>query len=92
MDTQIFKVLLQTEVLQIDSQKAESGKLPKCTIVLQKFGGKYQDSFSATMFGNNALLRFNTGDIVAANLRFTAREYQNQVYQDVVINDIVKLS
>ena len=87
---QIFRVVSQTEPIAVQSQKSESGQTSKCTITLQEFGGKYEDTFVATMLGNLAQCRFYKDDLVMASLRFTTREYNGQVYQDIVVNDISK--
>ena len=44
------------------------------------------------MLGNLAQCRFYKDDLVMASLRFTTREYNGQVYQDIVVNDISKLN
>ena len=87
---QIFRVVSQSETIAVQSQKAESGQTSKCTITLQEFGGKYEDTFVATMLGNTAQCRFYKDDLVMASLRFTTREYNGQVYQDIIVNDISK--
>ena len=87
---QIFRVVSQSETIAVQSQKAESGQTSKCTITLQEFGGKYEDTFVATMLGNTAQCRFYKDDLVMASLRFTTREYNGQTYQDIVVNDISK--
>ena len=89
--TQLFKVVAQGEAFAVPSQKAEGGQVMKSNIVLQELGGKYENSYVATMLGNTAQCRFYAGDVVAAALRFSTREYNGQVYQDIVVNDIVKL-
>lgn len=43
------------------------------------------------MLGNTAQLRFSPGDVVAVRMRFTVREYNGQVYQDILVTDIFKL-
>lgn len=91
MQTEIFKVLHQGPTQWVDSQKAEGGKLAKSTIVLQALGGKYEDSFTATILGESALGFYN-GELVAASLRFQAREYQGQWYQDIIANEIARLN
>lgn len=63
-----------------------------CHIVLQELGGKYENSYVATMFGEQARVRFQAGELVAAVLRFTTREYNGQMYQDVTLNEIVRLN
>lgn len=86
----IAKVVVQGETFNVPSQKAEGGQVAKCNIVLQVFGGKYEDTFVATMLGNLAQCRFSENDIVVAALRFSTREYNGQIYQDIVVNDIYK--
>lgn len=88
---QILKVVTQSETIAVPSQKAEGGQVMKSTIVLQELGGRYEDTFVATMLGNLAQCRFYAGELVAAALRFTTREYNGQMYQDIVVNDIVKI-
>ena len=88
---QIFRVVSQSETIAVQSQKAESGQTSKCTITLQEFGGKYEDTFVATMLGNTAQCRFYKDDLVMVSLRFTTREYNGQVYQDIVVNEILKI-
>ena len=89
--TTIMKVVQQGEAFAIQSQKAESGQTMKCNIVLQDLGGRYGDQYVAVMLGNDAMSRFNSGDLVAVNLRFTAREYNGSMYQDILVTEIVKL-
>jgi len=60
--------------------------------VLQEPGGKYEDSYVGTLLGNVALCRFYPGDLVVAALRFQHREYQGNVYQDIIVQDIVKVA
>lgn len=63
-----------------------------CNVVLQELGGKYENTYVATVFGEQAGIRFGKDELVAAALRFSTREYNGQVYQDIVVNEIVKLS
>ena len=87
----LFKVQAQSETFQVPSQKAEGGQLPKCNIVLQELGGKYENSYVATILGEQAKTRFAKDDLVVAALRFSTREYNGQVYQDIVVNEIIKI-
>ena len=88
----IFKVQAQSETFFVPSQKAEGGQLPKCNIVLQELGGKFENSYVATILGEQAKTRFDKDELVIASLRFSTREYNGQVYQDIVVNEIVKLN
>ena len=87
-----FRVKSQSDTFFVQSQKAEGGQLMKCNIVLQELGGKYENSYVATILGEQAKVRFTKDELVAASLRFSTREYNGQVYQDIVVNEIVKLS
>ena len=87
-----FRVQSQGETFLVQSQKAEGGQMNMCNIVLQELGGKYENSYVATMFGEQAKVRFAKDELVAASLRFSTREYNGQDYQDVVVNEIVKLN
>ena len=88
---QIFKVTAQSETFSVPSQKAEGGQISKCNIVLQELGGKFENSYVATILGEQAKMRFVKDELVVASLRFSTREYNGQVYQDIVVNEIVKL-
>ena len=92
METKILKVVQQGEAFAVPSQKAEGGQVMKCSIVLQELGGKYENEYVATMLGNLAQCRFYQGDVVAATLRFAKREYNGQVYQDILVTEIKTLS
>ena len=87
-----YRVTAQSEPFFVQSQKAEGGQMSKCHIVLQELGGKYENSYVATMLGEQARGRFEAGELVAAALRFTTREYNGQMYQDVTVNEIVRLN
>ena len=64
----------------------------KCSIVLQELGGKFENSYVATVLGEQAKMRFAKDELVVASLRFSTREYNGQVYQDIVVNEIIKIS
>ena len=83
--------MAQSDTFAVPSQKAEGGQISKCNIVLRELGGKYENSYVATMLGEQANMRFAKDELVAAALRFSTREYNGQVYQDIVVNEIVKL-
>ena len=87
-----FKVTAQSESFAVPSQKAEGGQLNKCNIVLQELVGKFENSYVATMLGEQAKIRFAKDDLVVAALRFSTREYNEQVYQDIVVSEIIKLN
>ena len=87
-----FKVIAQSETFAVQSQKAEGGQISKCNIVLQELGGKFENSYVATILGEQANMRFAIDELVVASLRFSTREYNGQVYQDIMVNEIVKLN
>ena len=87
-----FRVKSQSDTFFVQSQKAEGGQVSMCNVVLQDLGGKLENSYVATIFGEQARIRFDRDDLVAASLRFSTREYNGQTYQDIVVNEIVKLT
>ena len=91
METKILKVVQQGEAFAVQSQKAESGQTMKCNIVLQEMGGKYENQYAAAMLGNVAQCRFTPGDLVVVALRFSTREYNGAIYQDILVTDIAKI-
>ena len=92
MQTMILKVVRQSEAFSVQSQKAETGEIQKCNIVLRELGGsKFENEYVCAMLGNLAACKFSEGDVVMATLRFSTHEYQGQVFQDVLVTDIVKI-
>ena len=87
-----FRVIAQSEPFAVQSQKAEGGQISKCNIVLQELGGKFENSYVAMILGEQANTRFAKDELVVASLRFSTREYNGQVYQDIMVNEIVKLN
>ena len=92
MQAKILKVVRQGEAFSVQSAKSENGTIQKCNIVLREMGGKYENEYVCTMLGNLAACKFYEGDVVAATLRFSTHEYQNQVFQEILVTDIVKLN
>ena len=93
MSKSIFRIVSQGTVAYVASQKAEGGQLAKCMIRLKEFGGgKFGNEYVCTVFGNLAQCRFSEGDLVVASLRFQVHEVNGAVYQEVIANDIVKLT
>lgn len=83
----LFKVVSQSEPVSINTQ---NGQMQKSTIVLQEVGGKYENSFVASLIGGQ--VKVCPGDIVWAAPRFSAREYNGSTYQDITIQEIVPLA
>ena len=93
MDGKILKVVRQGEAFSVQSQKAESGQIQKCNIVLKELGGsKFENEYACSMLGNLAGCRFYDGDVVVATMRFSTHEYQGQTFQEITLTDIVKLT
>lgn len=92
METRFFRVVRQGEAFSVQSAKSETGQMQKCTIVLRELGGsKYENEFVCSMLGNLAGCRFSEGDVVVATLRFSTHEYQGQVFQEILVTDLVKV-
>lgn len=87
----ICKVVQQGETFSVPSQKAEGGTIMKSNIILQEVGGQYADQYIGAMLGNLAQCRFNPGDVVVATLRFGTHQFEDRVFQDVLITDLIKV-
>jgi hypothetical protein len=87
-----FRGIAQSEPFAVQSQKAEGGQINKCNIVLQELGGKFENSYVATILGEQANMRFAKDELVVASLRFSTREYNGQIFQDIVVNEIIKIN
>ena len=92
MTGNIFRVVQQGQAFAVQSQKAEGGQLMKCNIVLQEMGGKFENQYVAAMLGNLALFKLQPGDVVAATLRFATHQFEDRVFQDVLVTDLYKLN
>ena len=90
MEARILRVVKCGECFTVKSEKSEGGVLNKRVLVLQELGGKYETTYVATVLGNLATLQYSEGDIVIATLKFQAREYNGQMFMDVVATEIVK--
>ncbi len=90
METMILRVLKCGECFTVKSEKSEGGVLNKRTLVLQELGGKYENCYVVSALGNLATVQFNEGDLVIATLRFQSREYNGQVFMDVVATELIK--
>ena len=90
MEARILRVAKCGECFTVKSEKSEGGVLNKRVLVLQELGGKYEPTYVATALGNLATLQYSEGDIVIATLKFQAREYNGQMFMDVVATEIVK--
>ena len=86
----ILRDLKCGEMISVKSEKSENGILNKRQLVLQELGGKYEPTYVVTALGNLATLEFSEGDIVIATLRFQTREFNGQIYMDVVATEIIK--
>ena len=98
MEIKILKVVRHGEAFSVQSKNNETGSIQKCNIVLRELGGsKFENEFVCAMLGNLAACKFYEGDVVLATLRFSTHEFQGherdlQVFQDILVTDIVKLN
>lgn len=90
MEAKILIVVKCGEMLSVKSEKSENGILNKRQLVLQELGGKYEPTYVVTALGNLATLEFSEGDIVIATLRFQTREFNGQIYMDIVATELIK--
>ena len=90
MKERMMRVVKCGECFTVKSEKSEGGMLNKRNLVLQELGGKYENSYVVSALGNLALLEFQEGDLVIATLKFQHREYNGQVFMDVVATELIR--
>ena len=90
MQTMLLRVVSSGEMISVKSEKSENGVLNKRNLVLQELGGKYENCYVVTALGNLASLVFQPGELVIATLRFQTREYNGQVFMDVIATEVAK--
>ena len=90
MKEMILRVVKCGECFTVKSEKSEGGVLNKRTLVLQELGGKYEPTYVVSALGNLASIQFNEGDIVIATLSFQSREYNGQMFMDVIATELIK--
>ena len=90
MQTMILRVVKCGKCFTVKSEKSEGGVLNKRTLVLQELGGKFEPTYVVSVLGNLATVQFDEGDIVIATLRFQSREYNGQVFMDVVATELIR--
>lgn len=88
---QIFKVVSQSDVITVPSMRNENGQTYKSNIVLREINGKHANTYVATLFGKDAQCKFFADELVVAALYFSVHEHNGQSYQDVVVDEILKL-
>ena len=90
MQTMLLKVVSSGELITVKTEKSEKGVLNKRILVLQELGGKYENCYVVTVLGNLATLTFEKDELVFATMRFQTREYNGQLYMDIVATEIIK--
>ena len=88
MKEMILRVVSSGEMISVKSEKSENGVLNKRNLVLQELGGKYENCYVVTALGNLASLTFVKDELVFATLRFQTREYNGQVFMDVIATEL----
>lgn len=89
--TNIYRVVKCGEPFTVQSTKAEGGQVQKKFIHLQELGGKYSNQYVATLLGNAASCVFHPGDVIVASLRAGVSEYNEKLYQDILVVDFHKI-
>lgn len=85
----ILKVVSKGQVINVN--KADGTTVAKCTLVLQEIGGQYEDAYVVTVLGQMAQWEFRAGEVYAASLRFMTHEYNGTMYQDIMLNEFVRV-
>ena len=89
--TQIFRVVKCGEPFTVQSTRSEGGQVQKKFIHLQELGGKYSNQYVATLLGKDATCAFYPGEVIVAALRAGVSEYNEKLYQDILVVDFSKI-
>ena len=92
MINSIFRVVKCGEPFTVKSEKSESGQVQKRYIHLQEIGGKFSNQYVATLLGKDAACNFYPGDWLVVSLRAGVSEFNEKMYQDILVTDIIKLN
>ena len=79
----LLRVVSSGEMISVKSEKSENGVLNKRIL-------KYENCYVVTVLGNLASLTFEKDELVFATLRFQTREYNGQVFMDIVATEVIK--
>lgn len=92
--TNIFIIVSVSPLQQMASSKSPTGTMGMRSIVLRELGGQWAPSYSVKVFSPQAEGQYSAGDMIGASLRFrhSTNQMSGQTYQDVVAEEIVKLS
>lgn len=91
MINSIFRVVKCGEPFTVPSQKAEGGQVQKKFVHLKEMGGKYSNEYVAALLGNAAACDFHPGEVIVASLRAGVSEYNEKLYQDILVTDFHKI-
>ena len=90
MKEMILRVVQCGAMTTVKSEKAEGGVMNKRQLVLQELGGKYEPCYVVSVLGNLATLEFQEGDVVIATLRIQSREFNGQMFMDIIATELIK--
>lgn len=87
----MYIVMSLSPMVQVASNKTESGTMSMRTIVLRELGGQWTNTYAAKVFGTKAKENYVPGQVVGASLRFRVSSSltSGQTFQDVVAEEIV---
>lgn len=89
MNAMICRVVSQTQKVSITTQKGD--QMSKCNIRLKCVGGPFADEFWCSILGPQADFEFQSGELVAVVLKHTIHENNGNLFNDVTVNEIVKV-
>ena len=82
----IFSIEKLGEPFEVQSQKAEGGKLAKRLIILREMGERNGDYVVAHLLGTQAQEGvLKEEDVVIASVRLSVHEHNGNYYQDAVV-------
>lgn len=87
----LFRVVAQTPTVQVPSQEGGQ-ETSVCNVVLQELGGKFENSYVVSLYGNTAMCKYMSGSLVYGALHFRAKESNGQWYQNIVAKELLPIN
>ena len=85
-----FKVHKIGALGYFESRRDEGQKVAKRQIILKEVGGEFANEYVVTLFGVNAQQE-DWGKLVFAELRFLSHETDMAMFQDIFVNEIIRI-
>lgn len=88
----IFIVVAQSPISQIPSKVNEGGQVETSTLTVREPGSKYSNSYAVHLYGEQARQTYRCGELLLMALKFQAKPWASDVFQQVTAEEIVRIN